>query len=76
MVSDIEELRHNEAIELPKFQVSLDRLLNKKSYDFILSAHSVTKEELPCFIERAVTEGNAILVQREYCGYMVVVWKD
>ena len=72
MVSDIGVLRYND--ELPKFKASLDRLVNK--YDFILSTHSITQEELPQFIDKAVREGNAILVQREYCGYMVILWKD
>ncbi len=76
MVSDIEALRYNEAIELPKFKASLDRLLNKKAYDFILSTHSVSSENLSQFVEKAASEGNAVYIQREYCGYMVVLWKD
>ena len=76
MISDIEALRYNEVIEIPKFKASLDRLLNKKAYDFILSVHSVTREDLPQFIDKAIGEGNAVLIQREYCGYMVILWKD
>ena len=76
MVSEIEALRYSEAVELPKFKASLDRLLNKKSYDFILSVHSLSEEELPQFAERAVSEGNAVLIQREWNGFMAIVWKD
>lgn len=76
MVSDIGALHYNEAIELPKFKASLDRLLNKKAYDFILSTHSVSLENLSRFVEKAIGEGNAVFIQREYCGYMVVLWKD
>ena len=76
MVSEIEVLRYNEAIELPKFKANLDRLLNKKAYDWILTCHSVTAENLPQFIDKAISEGNAVLIQRECDGYMVVVWKD
>ena len=74
--SDIEMLRHNEAVELPKFKESLDRLLNKKSYNFILTTRSVTVENLPQFIDKSISEGNAVLIQRDYLGYMVDLWKD
>ena len=76
MVSDIEALRYNEALQLPKFKASLDRLLNKKSYDWILDCHSITAEDLSQFVDKAISEGNAILIQREYCGYMVTLWED
>lgn len=76
MKTEIEALRYDEAVKLPKFKKSLDRLLNERAYEFILSTHSITQEELPRFIEKAISEGNAILIQREYCGYMVILWKD
>ena len=75
-ISEIGGLRYNEALQLPKFKASLDRLLNKKSYDLILACHSVTAEDLPQFIDKVISEGNAVLILREYCGYMVVLWKD
>lgn len=76
MVSGIEALCINEAVELPKFKAGLGRLLNKKAYDYILVTHSLTQQGLSSFIEKAIEEGNAVLIQREYCGYMVVLWKD
>ncbi len=76
MINEIETLRYNEALELPKFKAALDRLLNRKSYDFTLACQSVTAEALPQFIDKAISEGNAILIQREHCGYMVILWKD
>lgn len=76
MVNYIDALRYNEAVELPKFKASLERLLTKKAYDLILSVHHKDPENLAQFIEKAVSEGNAVLVQHEYCGYMVVLWKD
>ena len=76
MVSDIEALRYNEALQLPRFKASLDKLLNKKSYDLILTYHSMAKEDLPQFIDKALSEGNAILIERENCGYTVMLWKD
>lgn len=76
MVSSIEALHYNEAIELPKFKASLNRLLNKKAYDFILSCQSVTRENLLRFVDKAISEGNAVLIEREWNGYMVIVWKD
>ena len=76
ITSEIELLRYNEAVELPRFKASLDRLLNKRAYDFILTTHSVTAEDLPQFIDKAISEGNAVLIQREYCAYMVILWRD
>ena len=76
MVTNIEALQYIEALELPKFKASLDRLLNKKAYDLVLSTYSVTAEELPQFTDKAIGEGNAVLIQREWFGYMVVCWKD
>jgi len=76
MVSDIEVLRYNEALQLPKFKASLDRLINKKSYDLVLACHSVTAEDLLQFVDKAIGEGNTVLIQREYCGYMVILWKS
>ena len=74
MVSEIKVLRHN--AELPEFKKALDRVLNKRAFDFILFPHSISKEELPQFVEKAVAEGNAVLIQREWNGYLVIVWKD
>jgi len=68
MATDIEALRYNEAIELPKFKDSLDRLLNRKEFDFILTVHHLDKAELQPFIDKAITEGNAILIEKEFCG--------
>jgi hypothetical protein len=75
-MDDIAVLKYNEALELPKFKASLDRLLNKPAYDFILATHHISREELQPLVDKAISEGNAVLVQREYCGYFVVLWKD
>ena len=75
-MNDIEAFRYNEALQLPKLKASLDRLLNKKSYDSVLDCQSVTAEDLPQFVDKAVSEGNAVLIQREYMGFMVILWKD
>ena len=76
MVSDIEALRYDEAVSLPKFKASLDRLLDKKAYNFILTVHSISLEDLLGFVERTTSEGNVVLIQKGYNGYMVIVWKD
>jgi len=76
MIEEVKKILDNEAVELPKFKASLDRLLNKRAYDSIFSVHSITLEDLPRFVEKAVNEGNALLIQREWNTYMVVVWKD
>ena len=73
---DTEALHYNEAIELPKFKASLDRLLNRKEFEFILTTHHLNIEGLPPFIDKAISEGNAILIEKEYCGYNVALWKD
>jgi len=74
--NELEALAYDEMVKLPKFRASLERLLNKKAYMFLFTVHSITKEDLPQFIERATNEGNAVLIQHEHCGYMVVLWKD
>jgi len=78
--TDIEKavanIKYLEALQLPKFKRALDRLLNRKEFDYILDCQSVAPENLKQFIERAIEEGNAILVEREYNGYCVVLWKD
>ena len=76
MVTDLEALKYNEALKLPKFKAALDRLLNRREFDFILTAHSVPAGQLAGFIEQVISEGNAVLIEREWNGYIVVVWKD
>ena len=76
MITDIDALRYNEALELPKFKVSLDRLLNRKEFDFIITTHYLDKTELSAFIDKAVFEGNAVLIEKAYCGYYITLWKD
>jgi len=50
MIEDITTLKYIEALQLPKFKKSLDRLLNLKAYDTILSAHSIDEENLARFV--------------------------
>lgn len=73
---EISILKYNEAIALPKFKASLDRLLNKTSYDLVLSCHSISAENLLQFIDKAISDGNAVLIEKEWNGYMVILWKD
>ena len=75
MISELDALKYDEALNLPKFKASLDRLLNRKAYDNILSCQSVSSENLLQFIEKATDEGNSILIEQEWNGYMVVLWK-
>lgn len=75
-MNSVETLRYEEMAELPTFKEGLDRLLNRKKYDFILTAQSIEREALTGFVEKAIGEGNAVLIQREWNGYMVVVWRD
>lgn len=76
MITELEALRYNEAMQLPKFRASLERLLNKEAYVSILSVQSLTPAQLPQFVEKALSEGNAVMIQREWGGYMVILWKD
>jgi len=73
---EIALLKYDEALRLPAFRASLDRLLNRRSFALILSPHSVDAEDLIPFISKAISEGNALLVEREWNGYRVTVWKD
>lgn len=75
-ISEIAALHYQEVTKLPKFKASLDRLLNRGVYDFCLTTHSIDPENLLQFVEKAVSEGNAVLIQQEWNGYMVIVWKD
>jgi len=74
-ISELDALQYDEALHLPKFKASLDRLLNKKAYDYILSCYSVSSENLLQFVDKAIGEGNAVLIEREWNGYMVVLWR-
>ena len=72
----IDHIKYLEVTELPKFKVQLDRLLNRNQYDCSLDVHDIPGEKLADFVMRATEEGNAVLVQRQYCSYMVILWKD
>ncbi len=76
ITEEIALMWHDEVVELPKFKDSLDRLLNKRAYNFILTTHSIEAEDLSQFVGKATDEGNAVLIQREHNGYMVTLWKD
>ncbi len=75
MEAALQEMRFCETTQLPKFKKSLNRLLNRRDYDQILTCHSIPSEDLPAFIQQSLNEGNAILIEPEYCGYCVTVWK-
>ena len=74
-LTELDALKYQEALNLPKFKVALDKLLNRPGFDLILSVHSITAEGLLSFIQKAIDEGNAVLIEREYNTYMVIVWK-
>lgn len=76
LAEEISMTKYNEAVELPKFKASLDRLLNKRAYDMVLTAHSVEEQDLCQFVEKAISEGNTVLIEREWNGFMVILWKD
>jgi len=76
ITEEIAILRYDEACKLPRFKASLDKLLNRREYGLILSTHSIEAEDLHPFIEKAINEGNAVLIEREWNGYMVILWKD
>ncbi len=68
------EQKYDEALHLPKFAASLERLINK--YSGVMSEHHVGKDALLPLLEQVTTEGNDFIVQWEYCGYVVMVWHD
>jgi len=77
IIKEISVMRYNEAVELPKFKASLDRLLNKPAYDSVLTTHNIPdQQDLSQFIERAISEGNVVLIEREWNGFMVILWRD
>ena len=74
-IAMVDRLKYNEALNLPKFKAALNRLSNRKCFDYILDTHSVEAESLNQFVEKAVSEGNAVLIQKEWNGYSVTLWK-
>lgn len=75
MIGEIERLKYLEALAFPKFQGSLTRLFDKYE-SFMTYHHPQTIGALLDIIERACMEGDGILIQPEYCGYFVAIWKD
>lgn len=73
---DLEDVRYLEALLLPKFEKSLERLMNRKEYETLLVCHHTDSEGLIPLVDKATTEGNAVIIQREYCGYRVIVWRN
>lgn len=76
LTEEIALMHYVQAVELPRFKARLNRLLNEDAYDAILTTHSIEASDLCQLIEKAVSEGNAVLIQRELNGFMVVLWKD
>jgi len=74
--TDIAVLKYNEALKLPKFKASLARLMNREEFDYILVSHHLVAEALSEFIDKAISEGNAVLVEKENCGFCVTIWRD
>lgn len=76
MVTMLEALKDDEALNLPKLRDALGKLFNQKAFVYILCEEHVFPEELLSFCQKAVEEGNAFCVQREFNGYYVLLWKD
>ena len=76
LAEKVATLKYYEACKLPKFKACLDRLLNRAEFDWLFSTHSVDAAELLPFIEKAVKEGNSVLIEHEWNGYVVILWKD
>ena len=75
MEGTLEKIRYIEAALLPKLEDSFDRLVNK--HRTIMTDYHVTS--LPgalAIIEKALEEGNGLLVRHDYAGYYIEVWKD
>ena len=69
------KVTETENLLLLKLQKGMERLVNK--YAPVATEYHLTKmSELLALIEKACNEGNAFIVQPEYCGYFVVIWQD
>ena len=74
---DIEAIKYNEALKLPKLRASIDRLINRGEYEHLFSEHHLQDMyALLSLVEKASLEGNALLIQHEYPGYCVIIWND
>jgi hypothetical protein len=68
------EREYIEALARPKVDAGIERLVNK--YGGIMTEYHVTTlDKLKDIIERAYNERLDMIIQREYCGYVVEVWK-
>ena len=70
----MEDILYQEALLKPKLDKSLERLFNK--YEPIMTFHHPqSQDELLKLVKQAVDENLDLLVEHEYCGYLVVVWR-
>ena len=71
----VENRNYIEALLEPKLERSLANFLNK--YESIMTGHHVHNiSELIALTEQACLEGNDLIIQPEYCGYLVMVWRN
>ena len=71
----IAKINYDEALKYPHFVKSLDNVLCK--YQSIITDHHVKNiNELNVIVNKALEEGNGILIIPEYCGYIISVWKE
>ena len=68
------EREYLEALARPKLDSSIERLVNKYG-DIMTEYHVTTIDELKGVIERVYNERLDMIILREYCGYVVEVWK-
>ena len=73
MINQLERREYLEALMRPKFEKSLESLLNKYSY-LQTDYHPQTLEELLDIFKRALEEGNSVIIQPEYLGWFVTLW--
>jgi len=74
LVEQLAQIKYLEALELPKLEKSVDRLINK--YASLMTEYHVTELELLPLIEHASQEKLNMMILREYLGYLVLVWKE
>ena len=75
MVSIVEKVKYIEALALPKLDRSIDRLVTK--YWSIMNEYHITSLGSALeLIEKALEEGNSVLIRHDFIGYYIEVWKD
>jgi len=73
LAEQLAQIKYLEALNLPKLDKSVERLINK--YADLMTEYHIDESKLLPFVERSSQEGLNMIILEEYLGYLVLVWK-